>query len=239
MRMSGTQKLVKFDPDEPGTRDRAKALSLTTPISEISLATLAAAMPSNPPPPTVASGRAADREPAVEQLRTRLARKFTTLADEVTVAFDDFQIGAGAWRPELMAPEGMSTSGGKQASQHLRLRPMRQDHAVLVGGLVNPVDKSAELRDYDHMVAQQHARFGADTLLGITEAEWEQFLRRAEQVLRGRGITTARTPASRELRMMASKRSGMSSRKLALIGLSLVGPLALLVAWRVLVVLLR
>ena len=35
------------------------------------------------------SARYDDREPGVEQLRTRLARKFTTLADHVTDSFGE------------------------------------------------------------------------------------------------------------------------------------------------------
>lgn len=46
------------------------------------------------------------REPDVEALRTRLARKFTTLADEVTECFESFPIGGGGYVVELLAPEG-------------------------------------------------------------------------------------------------------------------------------------
>jgi hypothetical protein len=244
---SGTRRLEDYE----GVR--ARMTSLTTPVAEISLATLAAARPSISPeaqmnapaaepeaePAASLAPRSIDREAGIEKLRTRLARKFTTLADEVTDSFADFQIGAGVWRPELTAPAGMSTGNGKQAVQHLRLRPKRHGHQVLVGGLVNPVTMTAELRDYEYMVALQHARFGAESRLEISYDEWEQFLRKAEVVLRAEAIASIRTSPPRDLRILASQGAGISWRTLALVALGIIMPLAVLVAWRVLVVLLQ
>ncbi|CAN5752081.1 hypothetical protein BH11MYX4_BH11MYX4_22460 [soil metagenome] len=256
--MSGTRRLEKYDPERPtaqesGTRrlekfepPRPTMVSISTPVAGISLATLAAATPSSPPeavdverPRASTALRAMDREPAVEILRTRLARKFTTLADEVSESFAEFRIGAGAWQPELTAPEGMSTCGGAQAVQHLRLRPTRQGHPVLIGGLVNPVTNSAELRDHQHMVALRQARFGAAADLGITCDEWEQFLRKTEVVLRAEGFVARRVPAPRDLRRRARRESRLPWRALAFVALGIIAPLAVLVMWRVAVVLLR
>ena len=75
-----------------------------------------------------------EREPEVEALRTKLARKFTSLADEVNECFEGFHIGGGDYVVELLAPEGVSTGGGKQALQHLRLRPRRPGFSVIVAG---------------------------------------------------------------------------------------------------------
>lgn len=267
--MSGTRKLEKFELELPaaafqsGTRKLEKfaepnALSIKTPIAEISPAMLAAArssspsLPPMPPGPVVESvviasdpepprvSRTTSRDTGVEQLRTRLARKFTTLADEVTESFADFHIGAGAWVVELTAPDGMSTAGGKRVLQHLRLRPTRQGHAVLVGGVVNAVDKTAELRDYEHMVMIYRARFGQP--LEIMAGEWEQFLRKAELVLRQQnGLQTSRVSAPRDLLALASKAAPITwwNRNMAMVALALVGFLASLMIWRVLVVILR
>lgn len=255
--MAGTRKLERFElTAAPGAAPaRARMISITTPVAEIATATLAAARRSIPPPPTVETQpeerfgaeeprqalapRSMDREPSIEQLRTRLARRFTSLADDVTERFAEFEIGAGAWRAELMAPEGMSTGGGKQALQHLRLRPKRQGHHMLVGGLVNSVTRTAELRDYDYMVALHHARFGAERDLGITNGEWEQFLRKTEVVLRAEGIASTRVPPPRELHLRARQGPGVNWRTIALVALLITAPLALLVGWRVLTVLLR
>ena len=132
----------------------------------------------------------------------------------------------------------MSTGGGKRAMQHLRLKPRRQGHAVLVGGVVNGVAGDAELRDYDHMKLLYGARFGRD--LEITAGEWEQFLRKAEVVLHKATIQTRRVTAPRDVLVAARQaNAGDRNRKLAMIALGVIAPLALLVAWRVIVALMQ
>ncbi len=266
--MSGTRKLEKFELPRPaafesGTRRLEKVeapplagVAIRTPVAEVSPAVLAAARASIIPeaavivaadsqpalhadPEAPTSARNADREPGVEKLRTRLARKFTTLADQVTESFDDFRIGAGRWAVELTAPEGMSTGGGKQVLQHLRLRPTREGHAVLVGGVVNPVTRSAELRDHPHMDMIYRARFGR--ALEITAGEWEQFLRKAEVVLRQEQISTARVAAPRDVRMLAQRGPvtdvAARRRTAAAIALGISTAAAAIVIWRVVVAL--
>jgi hypothetical protein len=179
------------------------------------------------------SSRNGEQEP--DALRTRLARKFVSFADSVTESFRDFAIGAGAWGVELTAPQGMSTAGGKQALQHLRLRPRRQGYSVLVGGTVNQVERRAELRDYEHITIMHEVRFRS--ALEISRQEWEQFLRKAEVVLNGAGIQSLRTPPPREL--LEQRRSMERVSKSAVVALVIVLLLALVVLWRVAVVLLR
>jgi hypothetical protein len=222
--MSGTRKLEKFELDRLATHE-----SGTRRLEKFDLADVE--------PPASLGARAIDREPDVERLRTRLARKFTSLADNVTEGFHDFRIGAGSWSVELTAPEGMSTSGGKQVLQYLRLRPKRQGHAVLVGGVVNPVTKTAQLRDHEHMELIFRARFGA--ALDVTPGEWEQFLRKAEVVLHEEEIATARVSAPRDVRDLAHQGapSGASKRPLAAFALGVVVLLAAIVMWRVFVTL--
>jgi hypothetical protein len=253
--MSGTRKLEKFEPKgsaafESGTRrlDKfglprsASSQPITTPVAEASPADLAAARPSLLPveeavvvTPDVARA-AVEPAPQAEQLRTRLARRFTTLADEVTEGFGELQIGAGCWVVELTAPGGMSTGGGKQMLQHLRLRPKRQGHVVLVGGVVNSITKTADLRDHAHMDAIYRARFGR--AMEITPAEWEQFLRRAELVLREQEIRTARVAVPRELRVPGGHLDLAERQKMAAaIALGVVTAAAAVVVWRVVVTL--
>jgi hypothetical protein len=253
--MSGTRRLEKFDaPAQAG-------VVIRTPVAHVSPAVLAAARQSLAPEAAVIiapesapesapapaddaeaprSMRSADREPSVERLRTRLARKFTTLADQVTDSFDEFRIGAGRWAVELTAPEGMSTGGGKQVLQHLRLRPTREGYAVLLGGVVNAVTRTAQLRDHAHMDMIHRARFGR--ALEITAAEWEQFLRKAEVVLRQEQITTARMAAPRDVRML-SERDALTEnvaarrRMIAAIAFGVTTAAAAIVVWRVVVAL--
>lgn len=164
--------------------------------------------PARPPMPSGPSAKELAEEPSVvvakkpppadpAALRTRLAKKFVSLADDVNEEFKDFSIGAGAWAVELTAPQGMSTGGGKQALQHLRMRARRPGYSVLVGGTVNQVEKVAELRDYAHMCMMHEVRFRKR--LEITENEWEQFLRKCEVVLREAEVQCERVGPPKDL----------------------------------------
>lgn len=152
-----------------------------------------------------------ERQPDVEALRTRLARKFTTLADEVTECFEGFHVGGGDYLVELMAPEGLSTGGGKHALQHLRLRPRRQGYAIVIAGSVNPVEKHAELRTFEHALLVHQIRF--EKPFEISPPEWEQLLRKAEDVLQLANIEAARVGPSPDL--LREARQKQSSRRLS------------------------
>lgn len=173
-----------------------------------------------------------ERQPEVEALRTRLARKFTTLADEVTECFEGFVIGGGDYVVELMAPEGLSTGGGKQQLQHLRLRPRRQGYSPIIAGSVNPVEKHAELRTFEHAFLVHEIRFGKGP--DITAPEWEQLLRKCEVVLQLANIESARVGPSPSLLTESRKRKlGRRISPAALIAFVLVLVMALVVAFRV------
>jgi hypothetical protein len=220
----------------------AAAAATTTPSSGAMAAAAAAAggargdQPWEPgewvPPQTGADGGEIPAS-GPDALRTKLAQKFVSLADSVGDAFRDFAIGAGAWAVELTAPQGMSTGGGKQALQHLRLRPRRGGYAVLVAGTVNQVEKRAELRDFDHVTILHEVRYR--NALEISNQEWEQFLRKAEVVLNGSGIQSMRTPPPRDL--LEQRRNMQRVSKGAIVALTVVLALAIIVVWRVVVAL--
>lgn len=175
----------------------------------------------------------AEREPEVEALRTRLARKFTTLADEVTECFRDYHLGGGDYVVELLAPEGMSTGGGTRALQHLRLRPRREGYSVIVAGSVNPVEKHAELRSFEHAFLVHQVRSGGTFEISVNE--WEQLLRKLEVVLQLANIETARVGPSPDLLREARRtRLGRRISPRALILFLVILFLATLVAVRVL-----
>jgi hypothetical protein len=172
---------------------------------------------------------AATPDGGVDALRTQLARKFTSLAEAVTHSFADFAIGSAAWAVELTPPTGPSTGGGKRALLHLILRPRRPGFQTLVGGLVNPVEKRAELRDFDHIFMVHELRFRAP--LQITADEWEQFLRKAEVVLNGAEIRSQRVPPTKDLIEQSKRKPRVSRVAIAVLVVVLV--LAAVVAWRV------
>ena len=173
-----------------------------------------------------------EREPEVQALRTRMARKFTTLADEVTECFEAFPIGGGGYIVELLAPEGQSTAGGKQALQHLRLRSRREGEAAILAGSVNPIEKHAELRTFEHAFLVHQIRFA--TAFEISVAEWEQLLRKFEVVLELANIETVRVgPSPDLLRESRQKKLGRRTSPRALILFFVVLVLAAAVAVRV------
>ena len=152
-----------------------------------------------------------EREPDVEALRTKLARKFSTLADEVTECFEGYSIGSGDYVVELLAPEGMTTKGGKEALQHLRLRPRRPGYATIVAGSVNPLEKWAELRTFEHVFLVHQVRF--DKTFEITAPEWEELIKKCEVVLQLANIESQRVGPGPDL--LAESRRQKSLRKVS------------------------
>lgn len=248
--MSGTRKMEKFEldeyvkdrtPDDPNADlpalpfeprvDNAAEPAPPTPRNHGNTpgTPAEAFVPAEAPLPQAEAAAPAEQTP--DALRTRLARKFVSLADTMNEAFNGFAIGAGAWGIELTVPAGMSTGGGKQALQHIRLVPRRDGYNVFVAATVNQVDRRADLRDFDHVAIMHEVRHR--TALEISPQEWEQFLRKAEVVLNGAGIQSMRTPPPREL--LEQRRSAQRVSKTAVIALVVVLVLAAVVVWRVIV----
>ena len=220
--MSGTRKMERFELPED---------LVSSPSPSQSHAPVRPPAPSGAnlkdEPKVVVAGPPPPADP--NALRTRLATKFVSLADDVTEAFGDFAIGAGAWAVELTAPSGMSTGGGKQALQHLRLRPRRSGYSAIVAGLVNQVEKSAELRDFEYVCMMHEIRFRRG--LEITAHEWEQLLRKAEVVLGKAGVQCVRVGPTKEL---LAQRQGLTRvSRIAAAVLVVVLVLAALVVWRI------
>jgi hypothetical protein len=81
--------------------------------------------------------------------------------------------GAAGYAVELSAPEGPSTSGGKQPLQHVKLVP--ETGAIMVVGTINVVDKHVELRSHRHMDEVHRQRFkGAP--LGADAAQYSALI---------------------------------------------------------------
>jgi hypothetical protein len=58
--------------------------------------------------------------------------------------------GNPSYLPQLAAPDGPSTAGGKQALQHVSLIPEGGGDTIVIGS-ANTVEKRAELRSYRHV----------------------------------------------------------------------------------------
>jgi hypothetical protein len=114
------------------------------------------------------------------QQRTQFAMRALDLADIFKIKVGDRLVGMSTrYRPELSAPEGQSTGGGKQAVQHITLVPSEGDGPVLVAGSANAVDKVAELRSYEHM-EQLHARRFKGKVLPLDRGPYMELLQRLQ-----------------------------------------------------------
>lgn len=167
--------------------------------------------------------------PDPNALRTRLAQKFVSLADDVTEGFEGFTIGGGAYRIELTAPSGQSTGGGKQALQHLCLQPQRTGHPTIVAGTINAVGKEAQLRTFEYVEAIHLVRFRRR--IDLTPRQWADLLERADEILRAADIATQRVgPPAALLQELAEKRK---INRVALVVFVVATALALVVLWKV------
>jgi hypothetical protein len=97
-------------------------------------------------------------------IRTQFAMKAIDLADlfKVVVGAQPLEASEGpSFAVELQAPDGPSTGGGAQSVQHIRLV---RDGLTLVAGSIDPVEKTAELRSYDHIAMLYDQRYRGQPL---------------------------------------------------------------------------
>jgi hypothetical protein len=95
--------------------------------------------------------------------RTQFAVRAITLAETFNAALAEERVrGPVNYRVELSAPDGMSTAGGKQATQHVKLVP-EGGGSPIVAGSANSAESWAELRSFETLKALHRERYnGAD-----------------------------------------------------------------------------
>ena len=85
-------------------------------------------------------------------------------------------------KPTLAAPEGMSTGGGKQAVQHILLKPDAEGAPTITVGWVDRSKGMAQLRTYEYLVEQHRQRFG-NRPFTLDSATYIQFFQKAQDFL--------------------------------------------------------
>ena len=94
-----------------------------------------------------------------EVKHTKFAGQAVTLAEMFNLGFAKRRVaGPTVYAVELSAPDGPSTSGGKQPLQHLKLVPEGGGATILIG-TVNMVDRQAELRTHRQVDELHRQRF--------------------------------------------------------------------------------
>ena len=101
--------------------------------------------------------------------------------------------GKVTYRVELAAPDGPSTGGGKQATQHIKLVP-EGGGQTLVGGSANQAAKTAELRTYAYLAQQHAARFGGQELT-LGKPAWDALVEKLTNFFKTQGLTVTVTDA--------------------------------------------
>ncbi len=121
------------------------------------------------------------------ELRTKFAGAASALADAFADRFEATRLASA--RVELRDPDVVSTAGGAQATQHLRL--VFTDERVLILGSANAKAGSVELRTYEYAQMVHKERFG--DIASMTRAEYDAFLEQAATFFQQQGLVVERT----------------------------------------------
>ena len=126
-----------------------------------------------------------------EPQRTAFTMKALDLAEMFRIVLGDLRLtGRRTFRPELTSPEGLSTGGGVQAMQHLKLIPVEQAGTfagTFVVAHANQADMTAQVRTYDHVDAQYRARF--KSAVPFTREEYDAFMAQIREFLQTQNFT--------------------------------------------------
>lgn len=120
--------------------------------------------------------------------RTQFAQAAFDYSTYFAATFANTRIGGGCVRrPHLVAPEGMSTSGGKLVRQHITLRPEVDGFAVLTIGAVDVSKGVATLRTYAYLQRAHQARFGSRPF-DLDGAGYQNFFSQAQEFFARQGM---------------------------------------------------
>lgn len=109
-----------------------------------------------------------------QNLRTQVAMQATDFSGAFNSVLGKVRIAPANYTPELMAPEGPSTGGGREAMQRIRLVPSDPNYPTLVVGSANVISHRGEIRSYAYVDAAHRERFGRE--VALDPAGYEAFL---------------------------------------------------------------
>lgn len=91
------------------------------------------------------------------------------------------------YRPMLREPPGVSTAGGKQATQHIVLAPSDPNQHTWTVGFLNVATNTAKLRSFPCMEQLHRARFGSAPF-PLNQKAYQDFFETAFALLKERGL---------------------------------------------------
>ena len=123
--------------------------------------------------------------------RTAFAMQALGLAETFNIMFQAERVkGPVTYRVELSAPDGMSTAGGKQATQHVKLVP-EGGGTTIVAGSANQAEKWAELRSFEHLKLLHAQRFkGAE--IPLNRVQYNELVAKLEAFFAQQGQCAVR-----------------------------------------------
>lgn len=123
--------------------------------------------------------------------RTAFAMQALGLAETFNIMLQAERVkGPVTYRVELSAPDGMSTAGGKQATQHVKLVP-EGGGTTIVAGSANHAEKWAELRSFEHLKLLHAQRFkGAE--IPLNRVQYNELLEKLKAFFAQQGQCTVR-----------------------------------------------
>jgi hypothetical protein len=127
-------------------------------------------------------------------LRTRFSMQALDLATMFQMSFGQKRFGNVGYVAELAKPN-VSTGGGKQAMQPIRMNPSQKGFSVLTVGAANPVERRVELRSYEYVDRVHRERFAK--AVPLDRAAYNQFLTEANAFFGqwGMAVTMTMPPA--------------------------------------------
>ena len=123
--------------------------------------------------------------------RTAFAMQALGLAETFNLMLQTERVkGPVTYRVELSAPDGMSTAGGKQATQHVKLIP-EGGGTTIVAGSANGAEKWAELRTFEHLKILHAQRFkGAE--IPLNRVQYNELLEKLKSFFELNGHCSVR-----------------------------------------------
>jgi len=114
--------------------------------------------------------------------------------------------GNPSYLPQLAAPDGPSTAGGKQALQHVSLIPEGGGDTIVIGS-ANTVEKRAELRSYRH-VARTYSQRWRGAGLPFEQDQYDDLLNQIQAFFSSQSFGVTLLDVAEDDERPATRRSG-------------------------------
>ncbi len=149
--------------------------------------------------------------------RTAFAMQALSLAETFNLMLQAERVkGPVTYRVELSAPEGMSTAGGKQATQHIKLVP-EGGGTTIVAGSANQAEHWAELRSFEHLKLLHAQRFkGAE--IPLNRVQYNELLDKLRAFFADK-VTVRMAELPRDVPSTAPAKSGGISGSVVLLAI--------------------